>query len=341
MDIDPENSPSSCPPASSAIASLRRLVGYLDNTPHLHTSPPTILVSNADFLAALPTIQPSALREGFATIPTTTFADIGALAHHRSSLDTAIINPIANPKAYASLGIAPTTGLLLWGPPGCGKTLLAKAVANESKANFICVKGPELLNKYVGESERAVRQVFARARSSVPVVIFFDEFDALVPHRADGGSMSEASSRVVNTMLAELDGVGDGRDGIYVIAATNRPHAIDVAMLRPGRLETVLFVGLPDAEERVDILRTLVRKLPNFEYTAEIADIARQAEGFSGADLGSLLRKAGDKAVKRAAPTIDVQDFLAARTEVRRSVSEGDLRRYEALKTHWADVAMP
>jgi len=340
MDIDPETSASFRPPASSAVASLRRLVSYLDNTPHLHNSPPTILVSNADFLTALPTIQPSALREGFATIPTTTFADIGALAQHRSSLDTAIINPIANPKAYTSLGIAPATGLLLWGPPGCGKTLLAKAVANESKANFISVKGPELLNKYVGESERAVRQVFARARSSVPVVIFFDELDALVPHRADGGSMSEASSRVVNTMLAELDGVGDGRDGIYVIAATNRPHAIDVAMLRPGRLETVLFVGLPDAEERVDILRTLVRKLPSFEYTAEIADIARQAEGFSGADLGSLLRKAGDNAVRRAAPTIGVQDFLAARGEVRRSVGKDDLGRYEALKTHWADVRM-
>jgi ribosome biogenesis ATPase len=339
MDIDPGNSASDRPPASSgAVASLDRLIKYTKTTSHLHANPPTIFVSNADFLAALPSIQPSALREGFATIPTTTFADIGALAHHRLSLDTAIINPIANPKAYASLGIAPATGLLLWGPPGCGKTLLAKAVANESKANFISVKGPELLNKYVGESERAVRQVFARARSSVPVVIFFDELDALVPHRADGGSMSEASSRVVNTMLAELDGVGDGRDGIYVIAATNRPHAIDLAMLRPGRLETVLFVGLPDADERVDILRTLVRKLPNFEYTSEIADIARHAEGFSGADLGSLLRKAGDNAVKRAASKIEHPDFVAARNEVRRSVSDDDLKRYEALKTHWADA---
>ena len=341
MDIDPNNSASDRPPTSSVVASLDRLIKYIKNTSHLHTSPPTILVSNADFLSALPTIQPSALREGFATIPSTTFADIGALAHHRSSLDTTIITPIADPKAYASIGIAPATGLLLWGPPGCGKTLLAKAVANESKANFISVKGPELLNKYVGESERAVRQVFARARSSVPVVIFFDEFDALVPHRADGSSMSEASSRVVNTMLAELDGVGDGRDGIYVIAATNRPHAIDVAMLRPGRLETVLFVGLPDAEERVDILRTLVRKLPNFEYTPEIAEIARQAEGFSGADLGSLLRKAGYNAVRRRTSSgIEYQDFVAARAEVRRSVGDEDLRRYEALKTHWRDVTM-
>lgn len=341
MDIDPNNSTSDRPPASSVVASLDRLIKYTKNTTHLHTSPPTILVSNADFLSALPTIQPSALREGFATIPSTTFADIGALAYHRSSLDTAIIAPIADPQAYASIGLAPATGLLLWGPPGCGKTLLAKAVANESKANFISVKGPELLNKYVGESERAVRQVFTRARSSVPVVIFFDELDALVPHRADGGSMSEASSRVVNTMLAELDGVGDGRDGIYVIAATNRPHAIDVAMLRPGRLETALFVGLPDAEERVDILRTLVRKLPNFEYTPEIADMARKAEGFSGADLGSLLRKAGHNAVKRRTTSgIEYQDFVAARAEVRRSVRDEDLRRYEALKTHWADARM-
>ena len=336
MDIDTPVTSASAPSPTPVVASLRRLIQYIKSTPSLHVSPPTILVGNADFLTALPTIQPSALREGFATIPTTSFADIGALAHHRSSLDTAIINPIANPQAYASFGSVPATGLLLWGPPGCGKTLLAKAVANESKANFISVKGPELLNKYVGESERAVRQVFARARSSVPVVIFFDELDALVPHRNDS-AMSEAASRVVNTMLTELDGVGDGRDGIYVIAATNRPHAIDVAMLRPGRLETALFVGLPDAEERVDIMRTLVRKVPNFEYTAEIANIARQADGFSGADLGSLLRKAVDNAVRRAASRIEYQDFVAARSEVRRSVAVEDLKHYEQLKMRWGD----
>ena len=335
MDIDTPASLASGPPPTPAVAALRRLIQYIKSTPELHTSPPTILVGNADFLTALPTIQPSALREGFATIPTTTFADIGALAHHRSSLETAIINPIADPDLYSQIGIAPTAGLLLWGPPGCGKTLLAKAVANESKANFISVKGPELLNKYVGESERAVRQVFARARSSVPVVIFFDEFDALVPHRGDA-SQSEAASRVVNTMLTELDGVGDGREGIYVIAATNRPDAIDLAMLRPGRLGSTLFVGLPAAEERVDILRTLVRKLPNFEYTPEIADIARQADGFSGADLGSLLRRAGDNAVRRRTSSgIEYQDFLAARPEVRRSVGDDDLRRYETLKKRW------
>lgn len=333
IDVPPSSDLTSLTPSSSAVASLKRLVKYNKETLSLHTTPPSILVTHADFLLALPTIQPSALREGFATIPTTTFADIGALVRHRPALD-ALILPILNPTPYTRFGYTPATGLLLWGPPGCGKTLLARAVANESRANFISIAGPELLNKYVGESERAVRQVFARARSSVPVVIFFDELDALVPRR--DGSMSEASARVVNTMLAELDGVGHGRDGIYVIAATNRPDVIDIAMLRPGRLDTVLYVGLPEAEERVDVLRTLLRKMPDFEFTDEVADIARKADGFSGADLQSLLRKAVYNAVNRDAPRLEFQDFQVARAGVTRSVGAEDLKRYQKLNTQWA-----
>ncbi|KAI7049811.1 hypothetical protein KC352_g45827, partial [Hortaea werneckii] len=165
------------------------------------------------------------------------------------------------------------TGVLLWGPPGCGKTILAKAVAAESRANFISIKGPELLNKFVGESEAAVRRVFVRARSSAPCVIFFDELDALVPRRDDAGS--DSSARVVNTLLTELDGLAD-RQGIYVIAATNRPEIIDEAMLRPGRLETPLFVDLPGPEERVEILRALLRSKPILEEErAEILALAR------------------------------------------------------------------
>ncbi|KAF2459001.1 ribosome biogenesis ATPase RIX7 [Lineolata rhizophorae] len=279
------------------------------------------------FLAVLPSIQPSSKREGFATVPDTTWADIGALTTVREELQTAIVEPIKNPQRYAKVGISAPTGVLLWGPPGCGKTLLAKAVANESKANFISVKGPELLNKqaqFVGESERAVRQVFMRARSSVPCVIFFDELDALVPRRDD--TLSEASARVVNTLLTELDGLA-ARAGIYVIAATNRPDIIDTAMLRPGRLETLLYVGLPGADERVEILRALIRKTP---IDVAFAEVGRGCDKFSGADLGSLLRKAGQLALKRGAEEVREEDFAKAMEEVKPSV--GDLKRYQRLR---------
>ncbi|OAX80454.1 hypothetical protein ACJ72_05216 [Emergomyces africanus] len=313
---------------SPKILELRRLIKHARETP-LDSESQTISVSNTDFFTALPKIQPSSKREGFATIPDTTWADIGALGGVRDELATAIVEPIRNPEIYARVGITAPTGVLLWGPPGCGKTLLAKAVANESRANFISVKGPELLNKYVGESERAVRQVFVRARSSIPCVIFFDELDALVPRRDD--TVSEASARVVNTLLTELDGLGSARQGIYVIAATNRPDIIDPAMLRPGRLETLLFVNLPSADERVEILQTLLRKLP-IEFSEELKELARSCEGFSGADLGSLLRRAGYSAIKRR-DTIRFDDFVAAKSGVRPSVTS--MKRYEGLRKLW------
>ncbi|KAK3951048.1 P-loop containing nucleoside triphosphate hydrolase protein [Pseudoneurospora amorphoporcata] len=213
-------------------------------------------ITMAQFRLAVSRVQPASKREGFSTIPDTTWAHVGALDEVRKKLEMSIIGPIKRPELFTKVGIKPAAGILLWGPPGCGKTLVAKAVANESKANFISIKGPELLNKYVGESERAVRQLFARAKSSAPCILFFDEMDALVPKRDD--SLSDASARVVNTLLTELDGVGD-RSGIYVIGATNRPDIIDEAIRRPGRLGTSIYVGLPSAEDRVDILRTLYR----------------------------------------------------------------------------------
>ncbi|KAI5291180.1 hypothetical protein KEM52_000232 [Ascosphaera acerosa] len=320
------------PQISPKVIEIRKLIKHARETP-LDAEPQTIFVTNEDFFAALPKIQPSSKREGFATIPDTTWADVGALGGVREELATAIVEPIRNPDVYAKVGITAPTGVLLWGPPGCGKTLLAKAVANESRANFISVKGPELLNRYVGESERAVRQVFVRARSSIPCVIFFDELDALVPRRDD--SLSEASARVVNTLLTELDGLGASRQGIYVIAATNRPDIIDPAMLRPGRLETLLFVNLPQPDERVEILRTLVRKLP-IDWSPELADLARGCDGYSGADLGSLVRRAGYAAIKRR-DMIQFADFVAARAHVRPSVS--DLKRYERLRREWEGVS--
>lgn len=319
------------PPTDPDVDNLYQLIDYCYTHPNLTTPP--ITLTQADFLIALPKISPSALREGFATVPSTTFSSIGAHGPLIRELTTKIIGPIINPDYFSSLGIHPTSGCLLYGPPGCGKTLLAKATANASSANFISVKGPELLNKYVGESERAVRTVFHRARSSVPVIIFFDELDALVPSR--DGSSNDASSRVVNTLLSELDGAGDSRQGIYVIAATNRPDVIDSAMLRPGRLEKMLYVGLPDAEGRVEILRRLCASIPNFEFSERVEEIARsRCEGFSGADLDSLKRSAGYAAVERrtasngtldnnssTAFSMTADDFETALKDVNRSVS--------------------
>ena len=321
VDVDDNTAP-----VSETVSELRRLIKRAKEP--MVAEMTTISITTDDFLTALPKIQPSSKREGFATIPDTTWANIGALRPVREELLTAIVEPIRSPEKYERVGITAPTGILLWGPPGCGKTLLAKAVANESRANFISVKGPELLNKYVGESERAVRQVFVRARSSIPCVIFFDELDALVPKRDD--TLSESSARVVNTLLTELDGLSN-RQGIYVIAATNRPDIIDEAMLRPGRLETLLFVDLPEAAGRVEILQTLSRNL-SIPYTDEIADVARHCDGFSGADLESLLRRAGYAAIKRN-DSIKLQDFITARAIVKPSV--GDRKKYDRLKAKW------
>ncbi|AQZ16568.1 RIX7 (YLL034C) [Zygosaccharomyces parabailii] len=321
-----------------------------------------------DFLKALPTIQPTAKREGFATVPDVTWASVGALNKVRVELNMAIVQPIKKPELYEKVGISAPAGVLLWGPPGCGKTLLAKAVANESRANFISIKGPELLNKYVGESERAIRQVFTRARASVPCVIFFDELDALVPRR--DSTLSESSSRVVNTLLTELDGLNDRR-GIFVVGATNRPDMIDPAMLRPGRLDKTLFIELPNTEEKLDILRTLVKSNGTplaSDVNLEIVIQDERCKNFSGADIASLVRESSVSALKRSFfksdqvqsviendldkefedlsvgyPSEDIlvtmMDFLNALRKVRPSVSDKDRLKYEKLsnKMGWND----
>lgn len=314
--------------ASETVTTFRQLNALLSSA----NEPPSIQSSDAitmdDFLQALPHIQPTAKREGFATIPDTTWDSVGALRSVRAQLHTAIVAPIQRSEHYARFGINAPAGVLLWGPPGCGKTLLAKAVANESKANFISVKGPELLNKWVGESERAVRQVFFRAKASQPCVVFFDELDALVPRRDD--SLSEASSRVVNTLLTELDGM-TARTGIYVIAATNRPEMIDPAMLRPGRLGKHLFVGLPGPLEREEIFKTRLRGLPARHGDSALTMFARDCVGFSGADLSQLVYEAAQGAVERGADFLELSDLQNAKREIRPSV--GDMAKYERLKS--------
>lgn len=218
-----------------------------------------IFIELSDFQLASKRVQPSAQREGFSTVPNTTWKDVGALEKVRGELQLSVVEPILHPEKFKRVGLCAPAGVLLYGPPGCGKTLVAKAVSNESKANFISIKGPELLNKYVGESEKAVRQLFKRARASAPCIIFFDELDSLCPKR--GSENNSSSERVVNQLLTEMDGLDERRD-VFVIAATNRPDIIDPAMLRPGRLDKLLYVPLPTAEDRLQILQTLTRSLP-------------------------------------------------------------------------------
>ena len=305
-------------------------------------------ITQSDFLAALPKIQPSAMREGFATVPSVSFNSVGALEAHRSTLRSAIITPILHPERYRSLGVNHPTGVLLYGPPGCGKTLLARAVAHESKANFIMVKGPELMNKYVGESEREVRRLFQRARQSQPVVVFFDEFDALSPRRGGGGAsaegeaagsaVSEASARVVNALLIELDGFAReaSENSVYVIAASNNPQAIDPAILRAGRLERHLYVPLPSAEERGMVARTILKRKPVNEQTSEliVRYVEEKCARFSGADLEGLVRSACMLVIERDGASLELQDIVDAveKGHAKATVTVAEVKRWERMQ---------
>ncbi|OLY80204.1 putative AAA domain-containing protein [Smittium mucronatum] len=292
-------------PADDFRSILRALNSDSDNSPVNPANLDQLFITQSDFIDAIGKVQPSAQREGFATVPGVTWDSVGALFEIREELRMAVTLPIKNPELFQSVGISAPSGVLLWGPPGCGKTLLAKAVANECSTNFISVKGPELINKYVGESERALRTVFNRARASSPCIIFFDEFDAICPKRND--SSSESIARMVNTLLTELDGV-DSRNGVFVIGATNRPDIIDPAILRPGRLDKLLYVKLPSVQDRVEILKSATRNTPlatNPDYPNEFVDLEKigtsdQLENFSGADINNLVREASVNALKRS-----------------------------------------
>eukprot|EP00210_Caulerpa_lentillifera_P008248 g7873.t1 len=292
-----------------------------------------------DFLEALKKVQPSLGREGFTTKPDITWADVGSLTEIREELSFAICKPILHPEKFEGIGLSLASGVLLFGPPGCGKTLVAKAVANEAGTNFISIKGPELLNKYVGESERAVRQLFTRARAAKPCVLFFDEMDALAPKR--GLDNNQVAERLVNQLLTEMDGM-DCREGVYLIAATNRPDIIDPALLRPGRLDKILYVALPDATGRVSILKTLSRKSP-LAQDVKLEEIAfdLRCVGFSGADLAALVKEASVIALKESLKKGNSKDsgieitrrhFDDALVAVKPSVSELDVAKYEQMR---------
>lgn len=310
----------------------------------LRTEPPlsparlsTLCIEHNDFEIALRIVQPSAKREGFATVPGVTWDDVGSLRNIRQELQMAILAPVKHSEHFNTLGLTAASGVLLCGPPGCGKTLLAKAIANEAGINFISVKGPELLNMYVGESEKAVRQCFLRARNSMPCVIFFDEIDALCPKRTEGDN--SATARVVNQMLTEMDGV-EGRQGVFLMAASNRPDIIDPAVLRPGRLDKILYVGLPNASDRVDILRAVTKNAtrPKLASDVDLNQVAydNRCEGYTGADLAALIREAGMEALKEiiagyGQPEISMRHIFQAFDKVQPSVREKDIKHYEKL----------
>jgi ribosome biogenesis ATPase len=288
-----------------------------------------------DFTEAIKTIQPTSKREGFTTIPNVSWSDIGGLEKLREELYFDIVMPVIEPQKLKKVGIERAVGVLLYGPPGCGKTLLAKAVANEARSNFISIKGPELLNKYVGESEKAVRQLFIRARNSSPCIIFFDELDALCPKRSMDNNA--ATERVVNQLLTEMDGLEE-RKQVFIIAATNRPDIIDPAMLRPGRLDKLLYVPLPDEADRLSILKTVTRKIP-MSQEVNLEEISKNSklEGYSGADISMLVRESQMICLKRCQNSEDLEfmisneDLMQALDSIRPSVSRSDKDKYESV----------
>ncbi|XP_058286527.1 nuclear valosin-containing protein-like isoform X2 [Hylobates moloch] len=332
-------------PTSETQDELQRLLGLLrDQDPLSEEQMQGLCIELNDFIVALSSVQPSAKREGFVTVPNVTWADIGALEDIREELTMAILAPVRNPDQFKALGLVTPAGVLLAGPPGCGKTLLAKAVANESGLNFISVKGPELLNMYVGESERAVRQVFQRAKNSAPCVIFFDEVDALCPRRSD--RETGASVRVVNQLLTEMDGL-EARQQVFIMAATNRPDIIDPAILRPGRLDKTLFVGLPPPADRLAILKTITKNgtKPPLDADVNLEAIAGdlRCDCYTGADLSALVREASICALRQEMARqksgnekgelkISHKHFEEAFKKVRSSISKKDQIMYERLQ---------
>ncbi|XP_016977155.1 nuclear valosin-containing protein-like isoform X2 [Drosophila rhopaloa] len=329
---------------------LAELTNFLDNPPE-EFADPNFCLTLIDFVDAIKVMQPSAKREGFVTVPDTTWDDIGALQNIRDELKLAVLAPVKYPEMLERLGLNAPSGVLLCGPPGCGKTLLAKAIANEAGINFISVKGPELMNMYVGESERAVRACFQRARNSAPCVIFFDEFDSLCPKRSDGGDGNNSGTRIVNQLLTEMDGVEE-RKGVYILAATNRPDIIDPAILRPGRLDTILYVGLPEQGERAEILKATTKngKRPVLADDVDLDEIAAQTEGYTGADLAGLVKQASMFSLRQSLNEgetkldnlcVRSQHFKEALQQLRPSVNEQDRKVYDKLRLKYAAPRVP
>ncbi|KAF9171013.1 AAA ATPase cdc48, partial [Mortierella sp. AD010] len=315
----------------------------------------SLAVTMENFRYALGISNPSALRETVVEVPTTTWNDIGGLEKVKQELQETVQYPVEHPEKFLKFGMSPSRGVLFYGPPGCGKTLLAKAIANECQANFISIKGPELLTMWFGESEANVRDVFDKARAAAPCVMFFDELDSIA--KARGGSSGDAGGagdRVLNQILTEMDGM-NAKKNVFVIGATNRPDQIDGALLRPGRLDQLIYIPLPDEASRLAVLKSTLRKSP-ISTEIDLSFIAKTTHGFSGADLTEICQRACKLAIREnieadmrkererkergeeeamdeddedLVPEITRAHFEEAMKFARRSVQDSDIRRYE------------
>lgn len=291
-------------------------------------------ISTEDFKEALKTVRPSAMREVLVEIPSIKWTDIGGMEEVKQELREAVEWPLKTPEAFTNLGVKPPQGILLYGPPGTGKTLLAKAVATESEANFILVKGPELLSKWVGESEKAVRKVFKRARQTSPTIIFFDEIDALAPKRGLNTG-SNATERVVNQLLTEMDGLED-LTNVVVIAATNRPDMLDTALLRPGRFDRIILAPIPDEPARKTIFAVHTKNMP-LASDVDLDELAEKTEGYVGADIEAICREAAIFMLREdiTAKKVTMKGFEKALEKVKPSVTKEIEEVYKSMEEYF------
>ena len=317
----------------AAMASLRRLLPDLNlgETRVSEELLEKIKVTKDDFESALKKIEPSAMREVMIVTPNVGWNNVGGLDEIKRELMEAIEWPIKQPEAFVAMGIRPPKGIFLYGPPGCGKTLLAKAVAGESEANFISIKGPEILSKWVGESEKAMREIFRKARQAAPTVIFFDEIDAIAPRRG-GEEGTRVSERLVNQLLTELDGLEE-LSQVVVIGATNRPDMVDPGLLRPGRFDKIILVNAPDLKARRKIFEIHTSKMP-LDKDINLDELAKITEDYSGADIEAICREAAMTALRRdiASKIVTKENFMSALKEISPSLPEEVRREYDKRK---------
>lgn len=320
----------------AAMSVLRRVLPDL-NLKEDESIPQEVLeklrIDMQDFKDALKVVRPSALREVFIEAPNTKWSDVGGLENVKQELREAVEWPLKNASSFKKLGINPPKGILLYGPPGTGKTLLAKAVAKESDANFILVKGPELISKWVGDSEKAVREVFKKARQASPTIVFFDEIDSVAPkrggHTTNGSAVTE---RMVNQLLTEMDGLEELTD-VVIVAATNRPDILDTALLRPGRFDRIVLVGAPDEKAREEIFKVHTKKMP-LASDVDVASLVQKTKGYVGADIESVVREAGILALREnmSSETVQMKHFEKALDKVKPSVNADVEKAYADLE---------